>query len=345
MTDKIKRAARDRAAVTGEPYARARRIVAGTADTRIRVIEPDQLSSPDPWHHWPERWGIARRIGAEYVITVTNGMTEAITPGRDGLRLLVDYTEPDTWEPRIVQMPPAVWECAGRWLWAATGWAVTDPGDIADMPGRLAPSLAPFEVRTFTLSRAGETFGVDYTGSPPMWTRFAWCTTETQARRLAEACVRWHRADNCVRAQVWGPRPDGSRAIVTTISPPAGDRPRRPAIPFGTIQGTRPDSPPPARAPIWPDRRPGPGEDRPGYHLRVWSPDGGWESAGWFTMRQTANIGAGALCVGAEGQPWPFGEIWGPDWRGHRTETGRVLADLLPDRTTAEWQELRAQLH
>jgi hypothetical protein len=24
---------------------------------------------------------------------------------------------------------------------------------------------------------------------------------------------------------------------------------------------------------------------------------------------------------------------------------GRVLMDLLPDRTTAEWQELRAQLH
>jgi len=337
MTDRIKRDARARAAATGESYTRARRAVARDAGTRVRVIEPAEPSSPDPWHHWPERWGIARRVGNEYVITVTGSMTEATAPGRDGLRLLVDYTEPDTWEPRITEMPPAVWECAGRWLWAATGWAVDDPGDIADMPARAADSLAPFEVRTFSLSRAG-TFGVDYSGSQPAWSRFAWCTTETQARRLAEACVRWDWADNCVRAQVWGPQPDGGRAIIMTAKPPIGARPPRPAVPFGTIQGTRPSSPPPAGGPVWPDRRAEPGEDRPDYHLRVWSPSGGWESAGWFTMRQTANVGACVLCVGAPGQPWPFGEIWGPDWQGHRSATGRVLADILPDWTPAEWQ-------
>jgi hypothetical protein len=344
MTDKLKREARARAAATGESYTRARRAVACGAGSRVRVIEPAEPSPPDLWHHWgAQRWGIAERDGAGYTITVAGRQADALAPELDGVRIRVDYTVPGTWEPAVAELPPAVWECAGRWLWAATGWAVDDPGDIADMPARPASSLEPFEVRTFDAGPASQTFGVDYIGSPPEWIRFAWCATEAQARRLAEACVRWaDDVDHCIRAQVWGPRPDGDRAIIMTARPHAGDRPRAPLAPFGAIQGTRPTSPPPALAPVWPDSRPGPGEDRPDYHLRVWSPGGGWEDAGWFTMRQHAAVAASVLCVGAPGQPWPFGEIWGPDWQEHHPEIGRVLTDLLPDRTNAEWEALTA---
>lgn len=332
-----KRAARQRAAETGESYTRAARLTAAarsTSPAHIEVVEPpESFDRRDLWH----RWGVVERVGTGYRIIVVPFDTSALHLVRAEQYPLarVDYTTSESWEPASVELLPVAWERSdGRWIWAVNGWAVDDPGDIADAPARTAPAAeVQYEVRLFTASRDGWTWGVDYSGSHPTWETRAWCHTIEEAHIVAEAARRWR--DGARRAQVWGPDPDrpGLRAKLTTMDAKP-DRAPRPGRRFGTLPDEpRPVSPPPASPPAWyPDSD---RSDRHEFHLRVWAYGMGWISAGWYCMRQLANVAAADLAVGADGHPFQYGDIWGPP-RDDKDLPKRALMDVRPDRLLSE---------
>jgi hypothetical protein len=240
-----------------------------------------------------------------------------------GIRVRVEYTAPGSWEPASAELLPVVWRRPdGRWIWAACGWAMDDPGDIVDAPPEQPPAPGlPYQVRTISLgSRDGEVWGSDYNGSHPVWRSTAWCATRSEADLVAAAQVRWRHAAH--RAQVWGPgdTPDDRRRRLASWSAPE-DRAAGQGMPYRQRPpGQRPDGPPPAIPPTA-------AAEGPDVHLRVWSPPTGWTTAGWYTSRQAAAVTAWRLQVGAPGAQWHWGDIWGPDRHG----PGRNLLDLLPD--------------
>jgi hypothetical protein len=176
----------------------------------------------------------------------------------------------------------------------------------------------------------------DYSGSQPDWYTLAWCSTLEDAAEIARRDMAY-TGHNHGRARIWGPSstaPAG-REVVLTVDPPLTPGPPLPHVPFGALPAiAHPASPAPAPEPTWADPAVVDPRRRPDYNLRVWNADDDWRTVAWSSCRQFAAIVAGLLCVGIDGHPWPYGEIWGPGWRPN--DEPRVLNDYEPDTTHQE---------
>jgi hypothetical protein len=289
-------------------------------------------------------WGRIERLHDNWLITPTD-YGHAIQAGRTQL-LRVDYRDPRTGEPAAVEVPAVVHRqytgrlgtATGRWVWAANGWAVDEPGEIADQAPTPAPSPElPYEVRAFSLINAHGTFPLDWNGSAPNWYTLAWCPTLQDAAEIARRAMAYTSINHHGRIRVWGPSLDdpAERQVVLTVDPPATPGPTLPHLPFGKLPATpRPDSPAPESEPAWVDSSVVDPRDRPRYSLRVWNPADGWRGVSWSSCRQYAAIVAGLLCIGVDEHPWPYGEVWGPGWR--HGDAPRVMMDYEPDMTFQE---------
>jgi hypothetical protein len=98
-----------------------------------------------------DSWGRIERTDDGWLIT-PSGCNEACAAGR-GQLVRVDYRDPRTGKPAVAELPPVVRRLDadgflpqyrrrrpnGPWVWAATGWAVDEPGEIADRLPNPAP--------------------------------------------------------------------------------------------------------------------------------------------------------------------------------------------------------------
>ncbi|SFW13271.1 hypothetical protein SAMN04489730_0150 [Amycolatopsis australiensis] len=250
----------------------------------------------------------------------------------------VEHPEPETWDPVVTELPPLAifgvhnppFQLAARcWTWAANGWAMNDPGEIADAPAVPAPAAElPYEVREFTVLDLDGVLSGGWHGAVPHWRTVGWCADVDRAREVAAAGIRW-KDGAVMRAQVWGPDPTdpARRSVLATVDPPAGERPDRPHRAFRTLPDLpRPKCAPPTPEPAWTVDE----TDAPQYAVRSWRPGAGWQLMLWTSSRQAAAITAANLCIGIDDHPYPYGDIWGPGWRPG--EPPRVLMDLEPER-------------
>lgn len=142
-----------------------------------------------------------------------------------------------------------------RWLWAETGWVVDDPGPVPDDPA-LDPPFPDFayEVRSYWV--LGEPHLLPrYSGWGPHWRALAWCATEPDARRIADALMSWHDPHRSA-SQVWGPDGAGRRVVFTNSPSPGVERPPLPTVPTST-QERWPQPAPARRLPAAVDGPPG----------------------------------------------------------------------------------------
>lgn len=317
--------------------------------TGLPTVQVVDIEPPGDIHEWGEYGRIERTTTGWLITPDYTGVAE--TYGRENLLVQVDYREPVTWEPRVTELPPLVRSLPGsggnRWVWACNGWAVDEPGDIAEpAPAAVPSSELPYEVRTFDLVDRDKLYPLDWIGSSPYWDTLAWCHDLDVARALAAGAAR-RQVDDIARAQVVGPAGTGTRSVVFTIDSTAELRVTEPPHRgFGTLPSMpRPVAPPPTPEPVW-DNAEMDDRDRPKYNIRAWSPNTGWSTLLWTDCRQYAAIAADCLLVGVTEHPYPYGDGWGPKWRktwdtyGEHVisseRDGFAIMDHYPDMTYGE---------
>lgn len=289
-------------------------ILTGLPTVQVADVEDDEDNLPS-YARLP-RYGRIERTTTGWLITP--GAAESYA--REQPLVRVDYRDPETWEPRFTELPPVVralpFPSGDRWVWACNGWAVDEPGDIAEPAVKASPSSElPYAVRTFELIRRDGVYPLDWIGSSPYWHTLAWCHDLDVALALAEGSARRKHA-NTARAQVVGPDEAGGRKVLFSIDSTAELRATDPpSRPYGALPSMpRPVAPPPTHEPVW-DNTEIDDRDRPRYNIRAWSPDTGWSTLLWTSCRQYAAIAARCLLVGVTEEPYPYGDGWGPKWR------------------------------
>jgi hypothetical protein len=353
-----RKAVRARMAATGEKYTEAARalaasdgepevwpILSGLPTVQVVPVEP-----PGDVYEWG-RYGLIERTTTGWLITPSYS-GEAWKYGRENPLVRVDYRDPVTWEPKVTELPPMAKAIPGpngvRWTWACNGWAVDEPGDIADEAAKPAPSSElPYEVRAFSVINEGQVFPLDWFGSSPGWGTEAWCYTADVARALAEGAARRLRpASSVVRAQVWGPTANGREVVFSVDSSPELRATHPGFRKFRTLPSMpRPVAPAPTPEPAWDTGVPA--NELPLFNVRAWSPDTGWSTLLWADSRSSAAVAADCLLVGQTEKPYPYGDAWGPGWKrewnaeyGGPTLTnerdGYDLMDRFPDMTHEE---------
>lgn len=301
-------------------------------------------------------WGRIERIHDGWLITPVS-YQNAIEYGL-AHQVRVDHRDPIAGKPASVELPAvvrrqdasALGTATGQWTWAAKGWAVDEPGDIAEAPATPAPSAElPYQVRGFWCAGRHRMFLRDWNGSKPNWYTLAWCPTLADATEIAYRNMRHDTEDG--RVSVWGPSPDNptTRQVLLIIDPPAtpdSDLPRPrpdwlPATP-------RPISPPPDPEPVWVDSaRIDPSvvalADHPRYSLRAWNPTDGWRTIAWTHLPFQAAEIADILGIGVVGCLWFYGDICGPG--ENDDDDPRVLRSHIPDISPQERTPDRTKQH
>lgn len=361
-----RRAIQKRMRETGEKWSAAARAVDAVTDQRCRpepepevwpvltglpTVQVAHGEHPGTVYEWGQ-FGLIERTTTGWLITPADS-GDAHNYARANPLVRVDYRDPEAGEPRVTELPPLVRAIPGpsgvRWTWACNGWAVDEPGDVADLPAAPAPSTElPYEVRTFSLLRQGM-YPIDWVGSAPAWRTLAWCYELDVARALAEGAARRPR-ESVARAQVWGPADNGERQALYSVDSTAELRASHPGHrTWGTLPAIpRPDAPPPTPEPAWDNGVPV--TECPQFNARAWSPDTGWSTLLWASHRNKANIAAECLLIGVTEEPYPYGDVWGPNWTKKSVwiesereyvalndkRDGYALMDYRPDESFAE---------
>lgn len=241
----------------------------------------------------------------------------------------IGYHDPEAGKDRSRQIR-AIAACPhDQWLWVETGWALDDPGRIADAHPlqQPAPELL-YDVRWF--------WGPDryhygqegsYRAMMPHWKLLAWCASAEWAHRIAAAIKTFPSGVNdALATQVQRPSLTG-REVAATYIP---DVHTGPALPPPVDPA---DWPAPAREVTQPITVfTNAGRPIPACELRVHTgePGSSWQTVCWTLDWIAAERIAEDIGVGRPGTAWRFAEAWEIDELSREQVNPWKLAKRIP---------------